>query len=342
MLGCFTIVGCGSGGNDSSNSGSNNTSGDVSSLQIITPMTIFSKPAESSPGYIVIKNPTAAAVSNLHYSLANLIGGAKGAEIESASAANCAVVESMSQCNLKVTIPAGAVAGSLGFSANNENSNLSDKLNKSLKTDNSESQTIGVEQIAYNSKSGADGITLSYYHTVINGTPYILVTGLVASVNAGSFNNIVLVDDNGNVLPNQEIIGNLNNAQGSTFSMLVQLPSANGTSLTVKIQTQQNGKAVSTSTQGYTLSLTEGVGIANTLPEAVYLTSTNPEQIVTFSNTGDSVAQLKQLLASNPNIEVIFTPVSLESGAITTATLRLKNTTISTVNGTMTLSYNNG
>lgn len=305
-------------------------------------MTIFSKPAESSPGYIVIKNPTAAAVSNLHYSLANLIGGAKGAEIESASAANCAVVESMSQCNLKVTIPAGAVAGSLGFSANNENSNLSDKLNKSLKTDNSESQTIGVEQIAYNSKSGADGITLSYYHTVINGTPYILVTGLVASVNAGSFNNIVLVDDNGNVLPNQEIIGNLNNAQGSTFSMLVQLPSANGTSLTVKIQTQQNGKAVSTSTQGYTLSLTEGVGIANTLPEAVYLTSTNPEQIVTFSNTGDSVAQLKQLLASNPNIEVIFTPVSLESGAITTATLRLKNTTISTVNGTMTLSYNNG
>lgn len=108
----------------------------------------------------------------------------------------------MSQCNVKVMIPAGAVAGSFGFSANNGSSLLS-KLGKAFKDSVTQpaTQAIAVQQAAYNNYTGAEGITLSYYKTVIDGVPYVLVTGLVASANAGNFNGIVLVDAAGTPIP---------------------------------------------------------------------------------------------------------------------------------------------
>lgn len=167
-LSAVALGGCSGGGTVVGSSGNN---GDVSTLQIVAPKTIYSKASEASPGYVVIKNPTNAAVSNVHYDLSNLVGGASGSTIDSASAANCATVPANSQCNVKVMIPAGAVAGSFGFSTNNDSSNLLSQLGKSLKSSVSQTTalTIGIEQSAYNSLSGADGITLSYYHTVING-----------------------------------------------------------------------------------------------------------------------------------------------------------------------------
>ncbi len=131
LVSCFAVAGCSGSGSSGSSGGSNSNNGNVSSLQIVAPKTIFSKPAESSLGYIVVKNPSDAAVSNLHYDLSNLVGGANGAIIDSASAASCATMPAHGQCNVKVMIPAGAVAGSLGFSANNDSSLLS-KLGKAF------------------------------------------------------------------------------------------------------------------------------------------------------------------------------------------------------------------
>lgn len=99
-LSAAALGGCSGSGTvtgSSGNSGGNN--GDVSTLQIVAPKTIFSKPAESSPGYIVIKNPTNAAVSNIHYDLSNLVGGASGSTIDPASAASCATMPAHGQCN---------------------------------------------------------------------------------------------------------------------------------------------------------------------------------------------------------------------------------------------------
>jgi len=335
----LALSACSSGGGSSSGGGTNTDNGDISTLQVITPKTIFSKPGVAGSGYVVINNPTATAVKNIHYSLTSAIGGVAGAEIESASAANCTIVESNSQCNIQITVPTGAVAGSFGISLDNDSSLLG-KLSKSAKAA-ATVPTVGVEQAAYNSLSGADGITLSYYHTVINGTPYVLVSGLVASANAGTFNKVVLVDGNGNEIPNQELIGEANSTQGSTFNILLPGLSGNNISQTIKAQTQQNNTVVSTATASSTLTTTQNVGIAEMLPSAVYLTTTNPEQIITFLNTGDAVAQLQQLTANDPNIEVVFNSSSLASGTTATATLKLKNTAVSATSGNVTLTYNN-
>lgn len=174
----------GSGGSGSSNNG-NNDNGDASSLQLIAPKTIFSLPSASNSGYVVVNNPTGTAVKNLHYTLASQLGGGKQVEIDPVSAKECAVVPAYSDCNVKVTVPAGAVAGSIGLTADN-NSSLLTQLSKALKSDSATKSVAysGIEQAAYNTASDADGVTLSYYHTVINCTPYVLVSGLVASANA--------------------------------------------------------------------------------------------------------------------------------------------------------------
>ncbi|WP_158649404.1 DUF1566 domain-containing protein [Aquella oligotrophica] len=333
------------GGSNGNNNGGN---GDVSSLQLVAPKTIYSLPSESGAGYIVINNPTGSAVKNLSYRLNYQTGSGTSAEIDPASAAECAVVAAYSQCNIKVTIPAGTVAGSIGVSADNSGTSLLSKLGRSLKADTVKNVAYsGIEQAAYNSLSGADGVTLSYYHTVINGTPYILVSGLVASANAGSFNNVVLVDSNNNPIPNQQLIaGSGSYTQGKTFSVLLPAPSGNNLSQTIKVQTQQvnNGQTtvVSTATTSSTLTTKENIGIAEMLPSAVYLTSSSPEQTISFVNTGDAMAQLQELTANNPNIEIVFNPTSLASGGITSAVLRLKNPEIAGTSGNISLSYNNG
>ncbi len=339
-----------------SNSCGNNAggNGNINTLQIITPRTIYSNPTVANVGYVVINNPTNTAIKNLHYSLNNIIGGAQGTVIDPASAANCSVIESYGQCNLKVTVPIGAVAGSLGISLNNENGFLS-KLNTSSQS--AATPTIGIQQSAYNDLNGADGITLNYYHTVINGTAYILVSGLVASANAGNFNNVVLVDSNNIPIPNQQLIaGSSAYTQGKTFSILLPVSSGNNLTQVIKAQTQLitspetktsqkkllTTEVVSTATISSTLTTVSDIGIVEMLPSAIYLNQNNPEQLVTFSNTGSITAQLQSLTASNPNIEVIFSSIGLISGGTTTAILKLKDPTQSASSGEIVLTYYNG
>lgn len=338
---------CSTGNGSSNSNNSSNENGDVSSLQLVAPKTIYSLPSGVGTGYMVVNNPTNQAVKNLHYSLTNQVGSGQQVAIDSVSAAACAEVAAYSQCNVKVIVPAGAIAGSVGYVVDNNGTNLLSRLGKVLKADMANNIVAsGIEQASYNKLSGADGITLSYYHTVINGTPYILVSGLVASANAGTFNKIVLVNGSGTVLPNQELISPVSNTQGSTFNVLLPIPSGNNISQTIKVQTQQvsggETTVVSTATSSSTLTTTQNVGIAEMLPSAVYLTTANPEQIITFANTGDAIAQLQQLVSNNPNVEVVFNPSSLSSGATSTATLKLKNKAVSATSGDVILTYNNG
>ncbi len=337
--GLLTLVACGGSNNCSPNA----NNGDVETLQIIAPKNIYST-SSNTTGLIVIKNPTTLPIQNIHYKLQNQVGSGSSATIDSASAANCTVVAANSQCVVKINIPAGAIAGSFGIVLNNDSSVTAKQSQASALSFGTQ---IGIEQAAYNSISGADGITTNYYHTVIAGTPYILVNGIVSSNNAGNFNSIVLVSQNGTAIPNQQLIsGTVSSSQGSTFSILLPVPTASGSTQTIKIQTQQlaaNGEVlVVANGASSTVTTTSSSGIAEMLPNAVYLTANHPEQFVTFSNTGDINAALQQLTTTNPNIEVVFTPTSLTSGATTTATLKLKSTAGTTTSGAMELKYNDG
>ena len=344
LLTSSMLASCSGPGSASAGGQGGNPGGEVGSLQIIAPKTVFNSPTASGNSYIVINNPTKVAVKDVHYTLSNLIGSATGVTIDKTSAAGCAVVESNSWCKVKLVVPTGITAGSFSFVATG--SNLSGKTNEFSKTSAQFIQTVGVEQPASNNLSGADGIILNYYHTVISGTSYIMVSALVVSPNAGIFNQIVLVDNNGNEIPNQIRIGEAKNVQGSVFSILLPVSAGNNVTQTIKAQTRQitNGKTVvvSTAKMSSTLTTTKNRGIVELLPGNLYLTESTSKQTVTLLNIGDTVVNMRQLVSNNPNVEVTSKAETLATGSSTTATLKLKYTRIPAMTGNITLTYDSG
>lgn len=352
-----SLAACSGGGSSSNNNGGGNQ-GDATQLTFVAPNIVPSLAGGTANGYIVVKNPTSSVVTGIRYTLGNIIGDAAKVTLDPVSSTNCAEVAANSSCTIKLTVPANTLAGSFNISANNKSllRHLSDEVSsnkKSLAANLPTDPTIGVGQVLYTTTTGANGVTLYYYNTIVAGVPAILVSGVVSSNQVGSLNNVVLVDGNNNPLPNQQVIsGNLgagatNLGLGSTFSILLPAPSASGATQTIKVKTEQvtaDGSVsnIQISTNSSTLTTTTGVGIANMLPQAIYLTAANPEQQITFSNTGDAAAQLQSLVASNPNIEIVFNPTSLSPSSVSSATLRLKNGATTATSSSITLNYNNG
>ena len=371
ILGLINILvtGCNSG--NSNNAGSTSNSGDATRLTFTAPNIILSVPGKGNSGFVEVNNPTTSLINGIKYNLGNVVGSGVNAEVESTAAANCSLITAGGHCTLKITIPSGSVSGSFSLSASNTNTS---SLINNLKLGNSTvvagglpaNPVIGIGQVLYNSINGADGVALYYYHTVIAGLPFIVVTGAVLSDQAGSFNNVVLVDGNNSPISGQQVIsGNLgaglpNLEQGDTFNIVMPVPvGANATQI-IKIKTEQvpasgdvtNSKISTTAT---TLNTVTGVGIINMIPSSIYLTSSAPSQQITFTNSGDSGALLENLVSSNPNIRVIFTPgplsdnsskvdklASLKAVASSTATLELINPDLPASSGDLTLTYNNG
>lgn len=352
-----SLAACSGGGSISSNNGGGNQ-GDATQLTFVAPNIVPSLPTATT-SYVVVNNPTNSIVTGVKYTLGNIIGDAAKVTLDPISSANCATVAANGSCTLKLITSANSLAGSFNLSASNSSllNHLTNKTTtvnkKSLDTNLPTNPTIGVGQVLYTTTTGANGVTLYYYNTVVAGVPAILVSGVVSSNQVGSLNNVVLVDGNNNPLPNQQVIsGNLgagatNLGLGSTFSILLPAPSASGATQTIKVKTEQvaaDGTVTNSqiSTNSSTLTTTTGVGIANMLPQAVYLTAANPEQQITFTNTGDAAAQLQSLIANNPNIEVVFTPSNLSPNGVSSATLKIKNGAVPAISSSITLNYNNG
>ena len=316
--------------------------------------------AKPTYGNVVVINPTGSAIKNVSYTLSNQVGSGSNVSIDAGSAGNCTVVAANSQCVFRINIPAGTVAGSFVVSTGDNISQLMEKLGKRLShqtaksiTANLQQPVAGIVQAQYSTVVGADGISLNYYHTVLSGTPYVVVNGVVTSSQTGKFNNVVLVSSNNNPLPNQlQISGNLGAgladlSQGDTFSILLPVPSGTNASQVIKVQISEMDATsalsnIQTATGSSTLLTVSDSGITNILPDAVYLTAANPSQIITFTNTGDIQAQLAALTAANPNIEVTFNPTTLGVGSYATATLTMKDTSVAGTTGAISLTYNNG
>ena len=58
MLVGVTLASCSNSGGNASSGNNSNNNGNVNSLQIITPKTIYSSPAAPGTGYVVINNPS--------------------------------------------------------------------------------------------------------------------------------------------------------------------------------------------------------------------------------------------------------------------------------------------
>lgn len=365
LVSSIILASCSNGG--SNNVGSSGNSGDASKLTFIAPNMIPSISGRNNVGYLEVDNPTLDTINGINYSLGDIIGSGNSAYVESTSAAKCREIAAGSSCTLGVVIPDGSVSGSFSLSANNQlvssqNNVAKNKSNQSVSL--LTNPVIGIGQLLYNSQSGANGVSLYYYSTVQSGLPYIVVTGVVISNQAGKFNNIVLVDNNNLAIADQQVIsGNLgaglaNLNQGDTFSIVLSVPSGDNVTQTIKVRTEEvalNGTITNPqlSTTSSTLTTVSGVGIVNMLPNSIYLTSASPSQQLTFTNSGDSGALLENLVSSNPNIRVTFTPgplgdssttnqQAIKAGNSSSATLELIDPSLPASSGDLTLTYNNG
>lgn len=305
----------------------------ASRLIFIAPRSVLSVVNKPSSAYIVVRNPEKLLINNIKYSVANLIGSAANVRIDSKSSDKCKSIGPLKSCVIKITVLAGAGAGSFNFVASN-GVNISEAT--TAKTDSSYTDSIGVRQIQYNNLPDANGVILNYYKYVAAGTNIIQISGVVASKDVGHFNNIILVNESGNKLHNQKEISNNLGAgfpdlkQGDTFSILIHVPNTTNTTQTFKVETQKitaDGRVINEhiSNSVNVINTFDNVGFISLLPATVYLTRKNPKQYITLDNIGNIPATLSDFHSNNPDVEVTFIPATLYPNGTTIAILKLKN-----------------
>ncbi|MBP9742348.1 MAG: DUF1566 domain-containing protein, partial [Burkholderiales bacterium] len=332
------LLSCGGG----SSGGSGNSDSKSANLIIMAPNQISSS-LSGNLGYITIMNPSSAAITGISYTIYNTFGSGNNVSINSSSASSCSTVAAKSMCILKVNIPAEIVAGSFRIAATNSNAAGSASY----------SYPIGIGQARYSNEVNADGITLQYYHKIIAGTQYLVVSGIVTSESAGTFNNVVLVNNTNVPLLGQQVIsGNLgagapNLSQGNDFAILLEAPGGLNATQTLKVKTEEvaaDGTVSNehVSNKSSTLVTTIGRGIANLLPNAIYLSADNPEQVLTISNTGVVPIRIQQLVADSSNVGITFTSTVVPVNGVITATFTLIDTAVDAASGNFNLTYDNG
>lgn len=355
---CCLVVACsGNSGSVATNSPTI-TNGSASDLVFITPQSVLQANNTPTTAYILVENPTNETISNITYTLTNMVGSANSLSLNN-SEPRCTTIAANSQCLLQVNIPISNGIGSFSISANNAVAESNTKIapgKKSSTSNNTSSSSLAIaigQTISNTTLGGANGITLSYYNTVEAGTNFVIISGIVSSNNPGAYNNIVLVNNQGTPLPDQQILSsNLGNnytnlSEGTSFSIL--LPNATVTNATqtqsFKIQTSElNNNVLSniqTGSSNYTLTTSgESQALLYILPNDLTLNSTNLSQIVTISNIGNLSANINSFTSNNSNVTI--TPPStntLAPGSMITATLSLQNSTGISMTSNATLNY---
>lgn len=287
--------------------------------------------------YLTIKNTSASDATNLQFSIPpkNTQGNNTGVDISvdpKGAGEDCTNIVSGGTCVFTANIPAGSVPGSFTVTAVSGASSVVMNKLQSLLELNATTLTltayIGLTDLPDNNLTGANGITLLYAQSVEsypnNESTPVIVTAVVNSASAGSFNTINLVDKNGNKLSFDPLSGNSGNSkpnlpQGSIVTFLLNIP-ANTSIYEVYVQTANNSTPVATSSNSGTIYLTGKRGFITALPYLFNLNQDYSSQQITFTNPSDTkvtdlsfVANGEITIESNPAFKTCGT--SLESGA---------------------------
>ena len=326
LVSCSNSGSCSTCNNGSGNQGSN---GDITSVKVTSPYLIPSLAAESSFGFVLVKNTSESAVKNIQYSIANPIGGGAKVIIDNLSAQQCSELLADASCKLKLAVPAGSAGGAFNLNL----SNNSTTTNKQVSATTASSQLIGVQPTQYTSLSGANGVVGYYYPMVLNGVQYLVFVGTVTSSEVGLFNRVQLVTGSSNQpLPN---VSNLSDnlgagmpalGKGSSFSLLVPVQTSVATQ-NFKIQlssvaTDGSISNVQTGTASYSLTTVANQGIAVLYPAALNLSTGSPSQQFVMGNIGD--VKLSNVSVSGNGVAVSglnsTIPPASNSGAVITLT----------------------
>ncbi len=349
---------CGGGGSCANCS----TSGVSSQLVFVAPSILPSLSNKTGINYMGVYNTSDVGISGIKYSLGQQVGSGTSITLDAASAAACANIAAKSSCFLKFSVPELTIAGGAVVTASN-----------SAGIEAATPLAIGVQQISYIESANANGVGLYFYPKAQyseSGVPFILVTAVVQSPNVGTINTIELVDEAGNVIPNQVVTSN-NAGPGSSPLQMgdvveIALPLPQGVNLTqnMKVQTSYQtatspllsslagklnlkSKALnattnsSTSTAAYTLT-TQGNNInLQFTPNQVYLTATNPIQYGYLYNIGDLTASQIQVSSGSPNVRVTASDAILSGQRVIKVTYELVDKSVVPTTNTVTVTAQN-
>ena len=351
--GLATLVACGGGGSCPSNLPQNGQ------LVFVAPSILPSLANKTGINYMGVYNPSTVAINGISYNLGQQVGSGNSITLDKDSAKACASIPAQSSCFLKFSVPESTIAGGGVVTATNSSGQEA-----------ATPLAIGVQQVPYSESANADGVGLYFYPKAqysSTGVPFILVTAVVQSPNVGNINTVQLVDESGNVIPDQEVISGNSGAGKPALSMgdvvEISLPIPQGVNLSQKFKVQVsnqglvssalntlanklNLKSLETttgniSTATYTLT-TQGNNINLQLtPNQVYLTQTNPVQYGYLYNIGDLTASQIKLTSSSPNVRVTVADAILNGQRVIKVTYELLDTTVSASFGTVTVTANN-
>ncbi len=333
-----------------------------SQLIFVAPSILPSLANRTGINYMGVYNPSDVAISGISYSVGQEVGSGNSITMDSASAKTCANIPAKSSCYLKFSVPESTIAGGAVVTASN--------------SDGSEAATplaIGVQQVPYSESANANGVGLYFYSKAQyseSGVPFILVTAVVQSPNVGTINTIELVDESGNVIPDQVVTSN-NAGPGSSPLQMgdvveIALPIPQGVNLTqnIKVQTSYQtlaSAAVSslaerlnlknqalkattdstTSTATYTLT-TQGNNINLQLtPNQVYLTQKSPIQYGYLYNIGDLTASQITVTSSSPNVKITVAEQTLARQKVTRVTYELLDSGTTSATNPITVTAQN-
>ena len=298
-LSAAVLVAACSGGGSVTNAGggSNNNTGSLDNLSMVAPSAYPAGMAASVP--VVVTNNGSESINNLSYSIDSASNTTDGTiTIQAASASSCRVIAAKASCTLMAEIAATPASHPGSFSVTTSQGAAKSGVRTSLSsTTLAVNVNVGLVQMPTNTSSGADGLTLYYPSAVVgneSGATQLIITAVVTSANAGSFNTINLVDANGNPLSYTILSGNSgtgmsNLPYGSIVSFLVTVPNG-GSQVQFAAQTQQNAEVVSTASNSNTVVVTNPAvptGIMQVSPNYFDLTPTNESQTITLNNNGN-------------------------------------------------------
>lgn len=357
LLTTAVLSACSSGGSDNISRGvTSNT------LTLVSPSIIPSLANKIGINYMGVYNPSDVTISGISYSVGQQVGSGTDITMDTSSATTCANIPAKSSCYLKFSVPESTIAGGAVVTATSSNG-----------VEAATPLAIGVQQVPYSESANANGVGLYFYPKAQyseSSVPFILVTAVVQSPNVGTINTIELVDESGNVIPNQVVTSNNSGSGSSPLRMgdvvEIALPIPQGVNLTqnMKVQTSYQtltAKVISsvaerlnlknealkattnssTSTTTYTLT-TQGNNINLQLtPNQVYLTQTNPVQYGYLYNIGNLIASQIDIASSSPNVNVTTADTILNGQKVIKVTYELINTSVaSTTNAVLVTGTN--
>ncbi|AUR52736.1 DUF1554 domain-containing protein [Aquella oligotrophica] len=333
-----------------------------SQLIFVAPSILPSLANKTGINYMGVYNPSDVAISGIKYSVGQQVGSGNSITMDQASALACANIAAKSSCYLKFSVPESTIAGGTVVSA--------------IDSNGAEAATplaIGVQQVPYSESANANGVGLYFYPKAQyseSGVPFILVTAVVQSPNVGTINTIELVDESGNVIPNQTVTSN-NAGPGSSPLQMgdvveIELPIPQGVNLTqnIKVRTSYQTLATSavsslaerlnlksealkattnssTSTATYTLT-TQGNNINLQLtPNQVYLTQKDSIQYGYLYNIGDLTASQITVTSSSPNVKITVADEILNGQRVIKVTYELINTSVAPTTNLVTVTAQN-